>query len=107
MQTESQIERDKALESLRRRNKDFIAAGIEYLLRGDIQHQIGPEFTGEVIKKILERHLVASSPHIWGVLTSVCLKKRIFERTGVWRPMETVSSHARLTPVYRWVNDEP
>lgn len=40
-------------------------------------------------------------PNAWGALTRCALDAGLLERTGAWEPMKIVSSHARLSPVYR------
>lgn len=42
-------------------------------------------------------------PHAWGAFVNSARRAGLICRTGAWRPMQVVSSHARLTPVWRRV----
>lgn len=62
------------------------------------------EFTGEQIR--IEIADAIGPPHhhnAWGALIMVAVNRKIIYATGAYEAMKTTKSHARRTPVYRWM----
>jgi hypothetical protein len=61
----------------------------------------GRQMTGEQIRH--EVGAMVGPPHhhnAWGALIAIAVKRRLVEKTGEYRKMQDVQSHARSTPVY-------
>jgi hypothetical protein len=62
-------------------------------------------FLSEDLRNALAPIIGEPSHHnAWGALTRVLADKNIIEPTGAHRPMKSRTSHARMTPSYRWVS---
>jgi hypothetical protein len=63
----------------------------------------GDEGTGEDFRlRLLETGLrKPAHPNAWGALVLTLCKRGVVVKTGLWLPLQTVKSHARLTPVLR------
>jgi hypothetical protein len=59
------------------------------------------EFTGEDLRIILNDE--SYHPNAWGAAINALIRKGLIVKTGEYRQMKVVSSHARTTPVYRKV----
>ena len=61
--------------------------------------------TGEDIRVYLEPIIGAPhDQHAWGFLIREAKKRELLIWTGIFRPMRTKKSHARITPVYQVSN---
>ena len=59
---------------------------------------------GEDIRDFIQRSEVGpppTKPNVWGSLIREAKRRKLIERTGVWRPMRADGSHARETPEYK------
>ncbi len=58
---------------------------------------LGEDLRQAVIAQIGEPH----DPHVFGALTNTAIRKGLLQKTGQFRPMRAVKSHARLSQVLR------
>jgi hypothetical protein len=71
----------------------------------------GWEGTGEDLRRIVMNMVVGGlammPPHhhnAWGALTMTCIRHGLLEKTGRYRKMRTLTSHARSSEIHRRTN---
>ena len=57
--------------------------------------------TGEDIREIVEREVTPHHHNAWGAFISLLCRYEIIEKTGEYRKMRQIKSHARATAVYK------
>lgn len=67
--------------------------------------EVGWEGTGEEIREMLTGRGLRDPHHhnCWGAFIMDMLRRKYLTKTGVYVNMHTVKSHARATPVLRWL----
>lgn len=61
----------------------------------------GSEWTGEGIRiRCTDLGVTPHHPNAWGAAVNVVVRKGLLIKTGEYRQMKRVSSHARVNPVY-------
>jgi hypothetical protein len=66
---------------------------------------VPPTFTGEDLSlAIIGRIGKPPHPNARGALVMRLVQSELIARTGESRPMHATTSHARATPVYRWLD---
>lgn len=93
----SRAARDAGLEAVAR--VSFFKAVMLVLAQG---HLVGRRVTGEDLRLHCEQFGVF--PHhsnAWGAIVHHLVRRGFLERTGEYRQMKIVTSHARVNPVYR------
>lgn len=90
--------RDTALESVQENSGDWVEAAVralEFIPIGEVG--TGEDFRFRLIEQGIEE------PHhhnVWGAMMGAAVRKRLFRKTGEYRPMRGDRSHGRMTPVY-------
>ena len=77
-------------------------AWLDHALEAVQKLPAGWEGTGEDIRLFLYDLGVALplKQNAWGLLARNAVKRKLIAETGEWRPMRTLASHGRRTPVY-------
>jgi hypothetical protein len=57
--------------------------------------------TGEDIREIVEKEATPHHHNAWGAFISLLCRYKIIEKTGEYRKMRQIKSHARATAVYK------
>lgn len=91
--------RDEALARVR----ENAGYGFRFNVFNEVRHLKGREMTGEDIRTYLENIGVKprNGPNAWGGMIASLIKMGLLSKTGEYRPMIRLKSHARSTPVYR------
>ena len=64
------------------------------------EHHVGEEMTGEDVRVICGGHdLAPKHPNGWGATINALVRRGRLVKTGAWRQMKIVTSHARVNPV--------
>lgn len=97
----AQAARDTALTQVTDNAGSWMDMALDQLPR--LRRQM-TEFTGEQLR--LEITDAIGAPHhhnAWGALVMIAVNRKIIYNTGSYVAMKTTKSHARRTPVYRWM----
>ena len=104
----AEVLRDSALAQVRANNDEWFSLAmieLEEIARQGSRTWANIEtFTGETIRQMLAPTVGhPKSPNAWGSLIMHAVRKKLIEPTGDYVKMRMERSHARRTPVYRWV----
>jgi hypothetical protein len=95
--------RDEALEITEERAGEWFVERVKEVMA----LPKGMEFTGEDLRYLLLERGAPDPPNptnnVWGSLIGHCSRLKVIERTGERRPMRQVTSHGRMTDVWRCV----
>ena len=90
--------RDVALDQVAQNAKEFSTLAYNVVMRIP-KGWVG---TGEDIREIVEREGITPHHHnAWGAFISLLCRYKIIEKTGEYRKMRQIKSHARATAVYK------
>lgn len=99
--------RDEGMQRVADNNTEWIALALfelDQLSRGKHEwSNLDYGFIGEDLREMLAPKIgKPSTPHCYGALVRMALKRGLLEETGTLRPMKNIGSHARRSMVYRW-----
>lgn len=94
--------RDEGIARTSSKNSAWIVKAMHLLTKMKPEH---PEATGEEMRVWLLSNGLwnPTSVHAWGALTRQALRGGVIEDTGKVKQMWTERSHARRTPIWRFV----
>jgi len=103
--TQGQELRDAALWQVAEHNSEWSAQALILVLQGEVKPHIDAEFTGEDLNAEICFQIGYPKHHnAKGSLIMRLVKGKIIEKTGVWVQAKAPTSHARMSPLYRWSN---
>lgn len=95
LQVSARSTRDSALDRVAANSNPYPERALSEIakLRG--------EYTGEEIRLRLESSIGRPHHHnAWGAIINQAVRRGLLRKTGEYRQMSTIKSHARATPVY-------
>jgi hypothetical protein len=99
--------RDEGIATVASNNREWMALALlqlEQLAKGNHEwSNLEHGFIGEDLRSMIVPLIGRpTTPHCYGALVRMALKKGLIEETGQLRAMKDVNSHARRSMVYRW-----
>jgi hypothetical protein len=104
MKTDGEALRDAALSQVQDNAEPWSDRAWALANKHVTRYLVPPQFTGEDLYSQIV--CIIGPPHhsnAAGAFIMRCVRGKLIESTGVWVKMRNPRSHARKTPLYRWV----